>query len=114
MTITNDEIDVEMCGWAFFALARSYLLQRKETNRRTIDMEIFLSFFLFLFSYFRFLRHKELPRDRVSMQFVYKYINISCSDFEEILVSQSLRLLLLMMMRFGYILTYHSTDVDII
>ncbi|PYH71606.1 uncharacterized protein BO88DRAFT_236589 [Aspergillus vadensis CBS 113365] len=104
------------CGWAFFAFARSYLLQRKETNRRTIDMEIFWSFFIFLqFFYFRFLRHKELPRDRVSMQSVYKYITISCSDFEEILVSQSLRL---MMMRFGYVgtylLTYHSTDVDII
>lgn len=52
MTITNDEIDVEMCGWAFFALARSYLLQRKETNRRTIDMEIFFVLFLILFFFF--------------------------------------------------------------
>lgn len=64
MTITNDEIDVEMCGWAFFAFAfaRSYLLQRKETNRRTIDMEIFFVLFPYsLFLTLGFLGKKNCP-----------------------------------------------------
>lgn len=43
--------------------------RNKQTNHR--HGNIFCPFSVFLISHFRFLRQKELPRDRVSMQFVY-------------------------------------------